>query len=169
MNSENFAHRHPLVGLVDEAIRLNSRLRSVFATARAGCALNDSEHMVLNSVVEADRLGDRPPTVAQIARSMGYARQVVQRAANALRDSGLIESFENPDHKRAPLLRPTPEGVELKCQIDARADVIAEELVPGIDPAQVLAAQRAMRDLRKQIEVQLRKSSSTRKGDGNGR
>ncbi|MFD1961166.1 hypothetical protein ACFSHP_22960 [Novosphingobium panipatense] len=75
--------RHPLVPLVDETLRLSSRLRSVFADARKGCGLNDSEQMVLNSVVEAARANNRALTVAQIARSMGYDRQLVQRAANS--------------------------------------------------------------------------------------
>lgn len=148
--------RHPLVGLVDETIRMNARLRSVFGTARAGCALNDSEHMVLNAVVEAMQA----PTVAQIGRSMGQARQLVQRAANALRDAGLIETFDNPEHKRAALLRPTAAGIALKREIDARADAIAEELVPGLDAAQIDAAAQALRDLRKQIEARLRHSES---------
>lgn len=144
--------RHPLVGLVDETLRLNGRLRTVFGTARAGCSLNDSEHMVLNAVVEADR----PPTVAQIGRSLGHARQLVQRAANALRDAGLIETFDNPDHKRALLLRATEKGASLKRAIDARADAIARELVPSLDPEEVADAVAALRALRRQIEAHLR-------------
>lgn len=162
MDREVSESRHPLVGLVDETIRLNSRLRSVFGTARAGCALNDSEHMVLNAVVEAGRKEGRAATVAQIGRSMGHARQLVQRAANALRDAGLIESFDNPDHKRAALLRPTPAGVALKREIDARADAIAEQLVPGLDPAEIMAAAAALRALRTQIEARLRQPVGAR-------
>ncbi|EJL35336.1 MarR family winged helix-turn-helix transcriptional regulator [Novosphingobium sp. AP12] len=158
MDTEASESRHPLVGLVDETIRLNSRLRSVFGTARAGCALNDSEHMVLNAVVEAEQA----PTVAQIGRSMGHARQLVQRAANALRDAGLIESIDNPDHKRAALLRPTPAGVALKRAIDARADEIAQQLVPGLDPEEIRAAAAALRALRKQIEARLRQPVGAR-------
>lgn len=157
MGTEHFESRHPLVGLVDETIRLNSRLRSVFAAARAGCALNDSEHMVLNAVVEAQRISGRAPTVAQIGRSMGQARQLVQRAANGLRDAGLIETADNPDHKRAALLRPTDAGIALKQEIDARADAMAEELVPGLDPARVREAAALLGLLRKDIEARLRK------------
>jgi DNA-binding MarR family transcriptional regulator len=158
MDTEALESRHPLVGLVDETIRLNSRLRSVFGTARAGCALNDSEHMVLNAVVEAEQA----PTVAQIGRSMGHARQLVQRAANALRDAGLIETCDNPDHKRAALLRPTPAGVALKRAIDARADEIAQQLVPGLDPEEIRAAAAALQALRKQIEARLRQPVGAR-------
>lgn len=152
MERGQFDSRHPLVGLVDETIRLNSRLRSVFAAARQESALNDSEHMVLNSVVEAERA----PTVAQIGRSMGQARQLVQRAANALRDAGLIEMADNPDHKRAQLLRPTERGIALKRRADGTAEAIAEELMPALELEDVRAATRALRAIRKQIEARLR-------------
>ncbi|MCJ2187312.1 MarR family winged helix-turn-helix transcriptional regulator [Novosphingobium beihaiensis] len=147
-----FESRHPLVGLVDETIRLNSRLRSVFAAARQDSSLNDSEQMVLNAVVEAGKA----PTVAQIGRSMGQARQLVQRAANALRDGGLIEMADNPDHKRAPLLRPTAQGLALKRELDARADIIAEELLPAADLDSVREAAQALRAIRRKLEAQLR-------------
>lgn len=148
--------RHPLVALIDETIRLNSRLRSVFAQSRHYSELNESEHMVLNAVVEAERIDRRAPTVAQIGRSMGQARQLVQRAANSLRDAGLIESVENPDHKRAPLFRPTAAGVALKREIDLQADAIAEELLPELDAEVIRAVAAALRDVRKQIEMGLR-------------
>lgn len=152
MNDGPFDSRHPLVGLVDETIRLNSRLRSVFAAARQESALNDSEQMVLNAVVEAERA----PTVAQIGRSMGQARQLVQRAANALRDAGLIKMTDNPDHKRAPLLHPTARGIALKREVDTRADGIAEDLMPAFDLDDVRAATSALRAIRRQLEARLR-------------
>lgn len=152
MNKGPFDSRHPLVGLVDETIRLNSRLRSVFAAARAEVPLNESESMVLNAVVEAEAA----PTVAQIGRSMGHDRQLVQRAANALRDKGLIETAENPDHKRAPLLLPTAAGVALKRETDAHADTIAEALLPADELDTVREATRALRAIRRTLEAQLR-------------
>lgn len=152
MEAEAFDSRHPLVGLVDETIRLNSRLRSVFAAARQDSALNDSEQMVLNAVVEAERA----PTVAQIGRSMGEARQLVQRAANSLRDAGLIEMADNPDHKRAPLLHPTPRGIDVKRAIDQRADTIAEDLIPALDLDDVRGTTEALRVIRRQLEARLR-------------
>ena len=96
-----FDSRNALVGLVDEIARLNGRLKSAFAASRRAVGLGDSEIMVLNAVVEAER----PPTVAQIGRSLGHPRQIIQRAANSLVADGLIETRPNPDHKRAALLR----------------------------------------------------------------
>ena len=152
--SGKFDSRHPLVGLVDETSRLNGRLKSVFAESRQSVGLNDSEIMVLNAVVEADHA----PTVSQIGRSLGHARQLVQRAANSLQDAGLIEMTDNPGHKRAQLLTPTEKGIALKRKADALAEGIAEELMPALDKNGVREATLALRDLRKQLEARLRAS-----------
>jgi len=147
-----FESRHPLVGLVDETSRLSGRLKSVFAASRQLVGLGDSEIMVLNAVVEAER----PPTVAQIGRSLGHPRQLIQRAANSLRDAGLIDTVDNPDHKRAPLLRATDEGIALKRKADARAEQIAEELMPALQLGDVRDVTRALHAIRRQIEARLR-------------
>jgi DNA-binding MarR family transcriptional regulator len=152
-----FDSRHPLVGLSDELIRLNGRLKGMFAGARRSEGLGDSELMVLNGVVEADR----PPTVPQIGRSLGQPRQVVQRAANSLMDAGLIEAEPNPDHKRAVLLRATDQGTALKREIDARADAIAEQVAADIDADRVRQAAALLRDIRKELEARLRASDGS--------
>lgn len=57
---------------------------------------------------------DEPLPVAEIARrvGLGLARQSVQRTADLLVDKGWAEYVENPNHKRAKLLRPTAQGYE---------------------------------------------------------
>ena len=147
-----FDSRHPLVGLVDETSRLSGRLKSVFAASRQAVGLGDSEIMVLNAVVEAERA----PTVAQIGRSLGPPRQLIQRAANSLKDAGLIEMIDNPEHKRAQLLRPTNKGIALKREADAKAEAIAEELIPALGMDDVREATAALREIRKQLESRLR-------------
>ena len=150
--SGKFDSRHPLVGLSDELIRLNGRLKSVFAGARRSEGLGDSELSVLNAVVEADR----PPTVPQIGRSFGQPRQIIQRAANSLIAAGLIETLPNPDHKRAILLRATERGTAMKRGFDARADMLAKSLTAGIDAEEIRAAAAALGAIRKQLESRLR-------------
>ncbi|PLK26299.1 MarR family winged helix-turn-helix transcriptional regulator [Novosphingobium sp. TH158] len=157
MNDGKFDSRPELIALVDEVHRLAGRLKSVFAEARRTVDLGDSEMLALNAVVEADR----PPTVSQIGRSLGVARQIVQRAANALVDAGLIETRPNPDHKRAPLLVPTEAGVAMKRQADRSADAIAQALSQDIDLAGACELTRGLRAFRRQIEAQLRQGAVT--------
>ena len=150
--SGKFDSRHPLVGLSDELIRLQGRMKGLYAGARRSEGLGDSEMSVLNAVVEAER----PPTVPQIGRSFGQPRQIVQRAANSLISAGLIEPAPNPDHKRAVLLMATPAGTALKRQIDAQADEVAEGIGAALDLDNVRAATAALRLVRQQLEAQLR-------------
>jgi len=147
-----FESRHPLIGLSDELIRLNGRMKVLFAGTRRSEGLSDSESSVLNAVVEAER----PPTVPQIGRSFGQPRQVVQRAANSLIEMGLIGSLPNPDHKRAVLLTPTDAGIALKREFDARAEAVAEDIGSGVDHETIRAAIVALRTIRQQLEAQLR-------------
>lgn len=53
---------------------------------------------------------DAPITVAQIARTLGLARQSVQRVADALELAGLVRYDENPRHRRARLVVLTDAG-----------------------------------------------------------
>lgn len=53
---------------------------------------------------------DAPATVATIARALGQARQSVQRVADLLAADGLAVYEENPDHRRAMLVRLTARG-----------------------------------------------------------
>lgn len=147
-----FDSRHPLTSLVDELARLHGRLRSVFAASWRNAGLSESEMMVLTAVVEAKR----PPTVPQIGRSLGEARQLVQRAVNSLVLRELVEAGQNPDHKRAALLRATDTGFALKREIDAEADAIGMGLGERVDLDNARAAAALLRVVRKQIEAQLR-------------
>jgi DNA-binding MarR family transcriptional regulator len=54
---------------------------------------------------------DEPMTVAQIARAWWLARQSVQRVADLLVDDGLAVYEDNPNHRRAKLVRITPTGL----------------------------------------------------------
>lgn len=144
--------RNALVALVDEASRLHGRLRSAFAETRRSVGLGDTELMVLTAVVGAERA----PTVSKIGRSLGYPRQIVQRAANALIAEGLIGTELNPDHKRAPLLVPTDKGIAVKRQADAIADKIAADFANGIDMAAIADAAQQLRDVRKVLENRMR-------------
>ncbi len=64
-----FESRHALVGLSDELIRLNGRMKALFANARRPEGLGDSEMAVLNAVVEADSPPASLPSKAANASS----------------------------------------------------------------------------------------------------
>lgn len=141
-----------MILMFDEVLRLSTRLQSLFAGARAPSGLSPMEGMVLAAVVQAPT----PPTVPKIGRSLGHARQVVQRAANSLIESGLITTSINPDHKRAPLLFATSDGKYLKALTDTRAIASASALLRVVDPDKCARLTEEMRVLRHEIEEHLR-------------
>jgi DNA-binding MarR family transcriptional regulator len=76
----------------------------------AGEALAKPAGQTLARWLVLETIQDRPATVAQIARTLLLARQGVQRLADVLARDGLAAYQDNPAHRRAKLLRITPQG-----------------------------------------------------------
>ena len=93
-----------LTDLVLKVFRLNGRFLDVAEQITAGTGLTAARWQVLGSVLR------EPLPVATVARNMGLARQSVQRLADLLVAEGLCEYRDNPAHRRAKLLAPTPAG-----------------------------------------------------------
>ena len=79
-----------------------------------------------------ETIQDAPATVAQVARSLHLARQGVQRLADVLVRDGLAVYQDNPAHRRAKLVRLTPQGRSALRTIQAAqaawADALGAEL-----------------------------------------
>ena len=59
-------------------------------------------------------------TVADVARNMGLTRQAVQRLSNEMQADGLLQSEDNPNHKRAKLISLTEKGMNAYQLIDKK-------------------------------------------------
>ena len=130
---------YPFIRIINEVVRIHSRTRAVFAAVETETGLGVLELSVLSFVAEART----PFTVAALGRSLGHPRQVIQRAANALVDQGLLKLEDNPQHKRAKVLATTSDGREMKARADARAEEIAREMVRtlSVDACDEIVAQ----------------------------
>jgi DNA-binding MarR family transcriptional regulator len=153
-----------LIQLLDEIARMRGRLTSAFAEGRIASGLSDLEMVVLNAVFGAAQ----PPTVPQIGRSLGHARQVIQRAATTLVEKGLLDWVANPDHKRAHRLIVTDHGAALKAQADADGLAVAARLAEGMDAALLGRAVESLHAIRESIEAHAR-SRPVVDGDQSGR
>lgn len=138
-----------LTGLISELFLLQGRLTSIFAGIRDIAELSGVETLTLGAVISAER----PVTVPQIGRSLGHARQVIQRAARVLEGRGLITTRENPGHKRAAFLIATAAGLELKQRFDGTANEIMEILVQDLDRDTVRVTQEGLLHLRRVVEA----------------
>ncbi len=138
--------------LVDEVSRLRGRLTEVFAERDIDSGLTTMEMTTLTAAYEAQS----PPTVAQIGRSLGHPRQVIQRAAHSLAARGLIRMEDNPAHKRASILICTDAGSAVKRAGKRRAATITAALLRDVDGDDVHRAVDLLRGIRRQIEQHIR-------------
>jgi DNA-binding MarR family transcriptional regulator len=136
----------------DEVARLRGRMRALFVETRAESGLPDMELMVLTAVVNAAM----PPTVAQIGRSLGHPRQVVQRAANRLAELELVIFTNNPDHKRVSLIVATDAGRAIKAADHERAQGVTRAVMARIDAATFADAAERLHAIRGEIEAYLK-------------
>jgi DNA-binding MarR family transcriptional regulator len=90
--------------LVVRVFRLNGMLSAAGDSLAAPAGQTSARWRVLAAIEDA------PKTVAEIARAWSFARQSVQRVADLLERDGLVAYEENPAHRRASLVRLTPEG-----------------------------------------------------------
>ncbi len=90
--------------LLGQVIGLTRRFTTV------GEALAKPSGQTLARWLVLEAVQDAPATVAQIARTMHLARQSVQRLADVLVRDGLAAYQDNPAHRRAKLVRLTPQG-----------------------------------------------------------
>lgn len=109
--------RELLNEFVLKVFRLNGRLLDAADRLTEGSGLTAARWQVLGAVLH------EPLTVAAAARSMGLARQSVQRLADALVEDGLCQYLPNPAHRRAKLIAPTDRGWQAIEQI--RPGVVA--------------------------------------------
>jgi DNA-binding MarR family transcriptional regulator len=112
--------------LMIEVFRLNGLLTAAGDALARPAGQSAARWQVLAAV------HDEPATVAQIARALRLARQSVQRVADLIVADGLATYVDNPEHRRARLLRLTPKGRRaLRVIQDAQrawADAIGAEI-----------------------------------------
>lgn len=131
--------------LVDEVLRLHGRVMSVKRPSVLG---GPGQTFVLASVV----LAVEPPTVARIARSLGYTRQAIQRLADVLAAEGYVSYEENPHHKTSKQLVATPLGRQVYAQVNQESAEWTERISQGLDVAVLDQTLEVLRQVRRNLE-----------------
>jgi DNA-binding MarR family transcriptional regulator len=96
---------------------------------------------------------EEPATVAAIARALGQARQSVQRVADLLAADGLTTYDDNPDHRRAMLLRLTTRGRSTLRAIQAAQRGWADELGGAVGERELRAASATLSRLTEALDA----------------
>jgi DNA-binding MarR family transcriptional regulator len=149
-----------LTGLVGEVFLAHGWLTQLFSTIKDSVDLTGTEALTLYAVVNSGK----PVTVPQIGRTLGHARQVIQRAANTLVERGFLETKDNPAHKRAALLVATKAGREVKLGFDAAGRAMTETLAEALDLDMAGAVLEGLRQLRRAAECRAREQSAAAAG-----
>jgi DNA-binding MarR family transcriptional regulator len=93
-----------------------------------------------------------PLPVSAIAREMGITRQAVLRTADVLVDRGMAEYQDNPAHRRAKLVAPTPAGRKAIAAINPQHARHARRLAAAFGIDELAEAVDAMTRLSKVLE-----------------
>lgn len=123
------------------AFKLNGQFLALAEELAEPAGLTAAWWQVLGAVLP------EPLSVAGIAREMGITRQSVQRIADLLVHNGLAEYNDNPSHKRAKLLQPTPAGRDAVARINPQHAAAARRLVKTIGRDKLARALDSMREL----------------------
>ena len=152
-----------LTGLILEVFRVNGDLLSAGDALVGDLGQTASRWQVLGAIRNSE------DTVSGIARTMGLARQSVQRTADLLAAEGIVEFVANPAHRRAKVVRLTPQGQSLLADIAPRQNAWVDALARALsfDAAQIEQARALLAELRTQLE-QPPPSKTTRKDIGRG-
>ena len=119
--------------------RLFQQLRATSDGLLDGTGINASQRAVL------EFLHDNPPlTVSDMAREKTVSRQHIQTLVNSLLDADLVQTQDNPAHKRAPLITLTPEGKKLFQKITRQESKVLAAMAGKFDRKDVATATRTL-------------------------
>ncbi|HJZ77829.1 MAG TPA: MarR family transcriptional regulator [Vicinamibacterales bacterium] len=136
-----------LGALIDEAVALFHRMRVVAEEVHGEGEFSAARRGVLRSLA---RLG--PQTVPQIASARPVSRQHIQTIVDGLATDGLVETIENPAHKRSVLVRLTAPGRTAVRDIAQREAALLASIDVGVPAADVERATAVLKAFREALE-----------------
>src|SRR5882724_10025320 len=107
-----------------------------------------------------------PQTVPQIARARFSSRQNIQILINRLKDEGLVEFVNNPDHKRSALVRLTSQGRAAVAQATAEDVKLSTEFLPAFSAMELSSATDVLNRLRTLLDGKEKLESLAKDGPG---
>lgn len=138
-----------VTGLVLAIFRLNGCLLAAGDRITGDIGLTSARWQVLGAIA----LAPEAQPVTSLARSMGLARQSVQRIVNELAADGFVVFRPNPQHVRAKLVLLTKQGVRSYRAATERQVPWANRLGAGLRERDIKAATNVARALAESLEA----------------
>ncbi len=126
------------------------QLKALAEKMHQDLGVNPSMRAVLEALAT-----DAPRTVPEIAGTKGVSRQHIQTVMNALLDAGLVESQDNPAHKRSPLFALSQQGRSVFAIIREREVEPLRNLANRLSNEVIDDAQRSIANINKAIASEL--------------
>jgi DNA-binding MarR family transcriptional regulator len=133
--------------LVLETFRLNGRLLVAGDTLTRDLGLTSARWQVIGTL---DKF-DGGATASQIARGLGLRRQSVQRLVDVLAGEGIVLLEDNPNHRRAKLVRLSRKGHAIQRKLKKLQVQWANDIARDLPVAELRSALALMRTLHKRL------------------
>jgi DNA-binding MarR family transcriptional regulator len=130
-----------LTSLIVPVIRLGASF------SRAGEIIAAAGDQTLARWLVLETVEEKPATVAQIARGLGYTRQSVQRVADLLAQDALTQYAVNPAHQRSQLVQITPHGRKTLSSIQRAQRIWADRIGSQIGEGELRKASSVVDNL----------------------
>lgn len=147
MKERNRSSVEVVNGIVLNVFKLNGYFLKAADSLTKGSELTSARWQVLGTALHEQH------TVAAIARSMGLARQSVQRIADILVTEGLAEFLPNPAHRRAKLLSSTEKGINSIKKIRPKVVAWAKRVNDLIGEDELNDADKAINNLLSKLMI----------------
>jgi DNA-binding MarR family transcriptional regulator len=142
---ERTAEGAALSELILSIFRANVRLIRAGDVLTRDLGLTSARWQVLGAIAPA------PKTVAQVAREFELTRQGVLWVVQSMIRDGFVELIDNPDHRRAKLVRHTQDGKAIYDRISRRQKLWANRLGQSFDRVALEATVKTVRQLSEAI------------------
>ena len=127
--------------------RVFQQLRNISDEMLAEQGINPSQRAVLEVLSGEERF-----SVPQIAKQLTVTRQHIQVLVNELLAKELVNSAENPFHKRSPLISITAKGKKLFAAISESERGLLNAMQPSFSNADIAISLSTLETLEKLLE-----------------
>jgi DNA-binding MarR family transcriptional regulator len=147
--------REAATELILEVFRVNGRLLAAGDELVGPVGLTSARWQVLGAIA----LSPMALPVAHLARSMGLARQSVQRLVDEMMKDGLVRDAPNPNHRRAKLILLTDRGEKIHGAAMERQVPWVVGLATGLTVEAIISATDTLRNIRTRLESNVKSKS----------
>jgi DNA-binding MarR family transcriptional regulator len=142
-----------LLDLLGQIRTCFNRLKLLAGQLHEDLGVNPSMRAVMESLQAEDR-----QSVPEIARAKSVSRQHIQTIMNALQKAGLVESLDNPAHRRSPLFTLTAKGRTVFREIRRREIVPLRRLAANLSPDSLARAAATLKRLSHDLGEEISKT-----------